>query len=85
MADREVYFEFHPIGSQMRVATIDAATGIEVVFAAPLSTSEAQMMKLGRAKLNMRLLKEEQENNSNSDAHGSTDQSGKSGGKGILV
>lgn len=50
-----VYFEFRPLGQQMRVAAIDADTGTEVVFAAPLTATRAQMEAIGLAKLRRRL------------------------------
>ncbi|MEO0636294.1 MAG: serine hydroxymethyltransferase [Pseudomonadota bacterium] len=64
----EVYFEFHPVGQQMRVAAIDGATGTEVVFAAQLGTSQDAMKSLGMAKLQRRLAaKASPENASQSD------------------
>ena len=51
----EVYFEFKQIGSQMRVAAIDAKTGVEVVVIAPLTASQIQMQNLALAKLKRRL------------------------------
>ena len=35
----EVYFEFTQIGGQMRVAAIDAKTGIEVIVITPVTAS----------------------------------------------
>ncbi len=52
---REVLFEFRPAGNQIRVAAIDAETGIEVVVIAPMHTSEAQMKSVAIAKLRRRL------------------------------
>ena len=51
----EVYFEFTQVGAQMRVAAIDARTGIEVIVIAPLSATQAQMQALALAKLRRRL------------------------------
>ena len=51
----EVYFEFTQLGQQMRVAAIDARTGIEVVVIAPLSATQIQMQNLALAKLKRRL------------------------------
>jgi hypothetical protein len=51
----EVYFEFVQVGAQMRVAAIDADTGIEVVVIAPVSATQAQMQTLALAKLKRRL------------------------------
>ena len=51
----EVYFEFRQIGGQMRVAAIDAKTGIEVIVIAPVTASQIQMQNLALAKLKRRL------------------------------
>ena len=50
-----VYFEFTQIGPQMRVAAIDADSGIEVVVIAPVSATQPQMRALALAKLKRRL------------------------------
>jgi hypothetical protein len=52
---REVYFEFRAIGAAMRVAAIDAASGVEVVVMGPASASQADLQKLALAKLKARL------------------------------
>lgn len=52
---REVLFEFHQAGPQVRVAAIDVATGIEVVVIAPASATQMQMKNLALAKLLRRL------------------------------
>jgi hypothetical protein len=51
----QVYFEFTQIGGQMRVAAIDAATGIEVIVITPVTASQIQMQNLAMAKLKRRL------------------------------
>ena len=51
----DVYFEFKQVGGQMRVAAIDAKTGIEVIVIAPLTASQIQMQNLALAKLKRRL------------------------------
>jgi hypothetical protein len=51
----DVYFEFKQVGGQMRVAAIDAKTGIEVIIIAPLTASQIQMQNLALAKLKRRL------------------------------
>ena len=51
----EVYFEFRQVGGQMRVAAIDAKTGIEVIVIAPVTASQIQMQNLALAKLKRRL------------------------------
>lgn len=55
MADGEVYFEFVQVGQQMRVAAIDATTGVEVVVIAPLNASRNDMQRLALAKLQRKL------------------------------
>lgn len=52
---REILFEFLPVGRQMRVAAIDAKSGVEVVVITPLTVSETQMKALALAKLRRRL------------------------------
>jgi hypothetical protein len=52
---REVYFEFTTIGSAVRVAAIDAATGIEVTAMGPASAARADLEQLALAKLKARL------------------------------
>ena len=55
MADGEVYFEFVQVGQQMRVAAIDATTGIEVIVITPASATKPQMQQIALAKLRKRL------------------------------
>ena len=55
MPEAEVLFEFVQIGQQMRVAAIDAATGLEVIVITPISASRQQMQQLALAKLRRRL------------------------------
>jgi hypothetical protein len=54
-AHREVLFEFTAIGAVMKVAAIDAATGIEVTVMGPVHASRADLQKLALAKLRKRL------------------------------
>ena len=51
----EVFFEFTQIGAQMRVAAIDAKTGIEVIIVAPVTATQIQMQNIALAKLKRRL------------------------------
>ncbi len=51
----EVFFEFTRIGGQMRVAAIDAASGVEVIVIAPATATQIQMQTLALAKLRRRL------------------------------
>ena len=52
---REVLFEFTAVGAVMKVAAIDAVTGIEVTVMGPASASRADLRKLALAKLRKRL------------------------------
>lgn len=52
---REVLFEFTAIGATMKVAAIDAATGIEVTVMGPARAARADLQKLALAKLRRRL------------------------------
>ncbi len=54
-ANNEIYIEFTQIGNQMRIAAIDAKTGIEVIAIAPASATQAQMQKLALDKLRRRM------------------------------
>jgi hypothetical protein len=61
MADgesREVYFEFTAIGGAVKVAAIDALTGVEVTIMGPLSAAQADLEQLALAKLKARLARE---------------------------
>jgi hypothetical protein len=51
----EVFFEFTQLGAQMRVAAIDARTGIEVIIVAPVTATQIQMQNIALAKLKRRL------------------------------
>ena len=55
MVDGEVYFEFVQVGQQMRVAAIDATTGIEVIVITPVSATKLQMQQVALAKLRRKL------------------------------
>jgi hypothetical protein len=47
----EVYFEFTAIGRNVKVAAIDAATGIEVVVMGPATAAQADLKRLALQKL----------------------------------
>jgi hypothetical protein len=53
----QVYFEFTAIGSSVRVAAIDAATGVEVSVIGPARASRADLQMLALRKLQSRLAK----------------------------
>jgi murein L,D-transpeptidase YcbB/YkuD len=57
-APREVYFEFTRIGPSVKVAAIDAASGIEVSVIGPATAAPADLQQLALAKLRARLAKE---------------------------
>jgi hypothetical protein len=52
---REVYFEFTAIGSTVRVAAIDAASGTEVVIVGPSNAAASDLERVATAKLRARL------------------------------
>ena len=52
---RQVLFEFTAVGAVMKVAAIDAKTGIEVMVMGPSHASRADLQKLAMAKLKKRL------------------------------
>ena len=53
----EVYIEYTQAGNQMRIAAIDASSGVEVVAIAPLNATQQQMQQLALGKLRRRMLK----------------------------
>ena len=50
-----VYFEFHAVGRSMRVAAVDADTGIEIQIVAPVTTPKPDLERLALRKLERRL------------------------------
>ena len=55
MAGREVLFEFSRLGAYVRVAAIDADSGIEVVVMGPAHAAQADLQRLALQKLERRL------------------------------
>lgn len=51
----EVYFEFRPVGRQVRVTAIDATTGVEVVVLGPVQAAQSDLRQLALRKLMRRL------------------------------
>ncbi len=51
----EVFFEFTSVGHQVRVAAVDAATGVEVVIMGPAAASQHHLQTIALRKLQMRL------------------------------
>lgn len=54
----EVFFEFTVLGPQVRVAALDAKTGVEVIIIAPKTATQSQMQQIAMAKLLRRLQSE---------------------------
>jgi hypothetical protein len=55
--DREVYFEFTALGAVVKVAAIDAQTGVEVSVMGPVGATRADLQRLALQKLKARLAK----------------------------
>jgi hypothetical protein len=55
--DREVYFEFTAVGAVVRVAAIDAETGLEVTVMGPVGAPRADLQRLAMQKLKASLAK----------------------------
>lgn len=53
--DREVYFEFVPVGRQVRVSAICSVTGVEVHIVAPVNAARLDLERLALRKLELRL------------------------------
>ncbi|MHA6288501.1 DUF6898 family protein [Maricaulis sp. CAU 1757] len=51
MAGREIYIEIINVGPALRVAAVDAETGIEMVFQVPSNTPRRDIDQLARAKI----------------------------------
>ncbi len=51
----EIIIEMHPVGSVVRVAAVDVATGTEVVVFGPATTPPCALEELAVAKLRRRL------------------------------
>ena len=54
----EIYFEFHQVGNAVRVAAVDAASGVEVVVMGPLSATQSDLEQLALRKLRRALDKQ---------------------------
>lgn len=55
MAEREVLFEFVQLGATVRVAAVDALSGVEVVVMGPASAARGDLERLAVQKLQRRL------------------------------
>ncbi len=51
----EIYLEYSAIGGQVRLAAIDAATGVEVVVFGPASVNEGDLARIAVRKLKRRI------------------------------
>ncbi len=51
----EVYLEYRPVGTQVRVTAIDATTGIEVVVFGPAKAAEEDLKRIAIRKLKRRI------------------------------
>lgn len=51
----EVYFEFTPVGTTVKVVAIDATTGIEVSVLGPARATQSDLQRLALQKLRARL------------------------------
>ena len=51
----EIYIEFRPVGHQVKVTAIDAATGVEVSTFGPASASPEDLKRVAVRKLQRRL------------------------------
>jgi hypothetical protein len=56
-ADREIYFEFTAVGAVVKVAAVDAQTGLEVTIMGPAGASRTDLQRLAAQKLKARLAK----------------------------
>lgn len=54
----EIYLEFIPVGRQVKVVAIDAATGTEVSIVGPVTASQAELQRVAVAKLKRRIAME---------------------------
>jgi hypothetical protein len=54
---REVYFEFTAVGAVVKVAAIDAQTGLEVSVMGPAGAPRGELQRLALQKLRARLAK----------------------------
>ncbi len=60
----DIIIETTRIGATLRVAAMDAATGIEIIFQAPLKTSQRTLHQLAVKKMEYVLKKAEEGKNS---------------------
>lgn len=63
----EIYLEFRPVGQQVKVSAIDAATGIEVSVFGPKTASQEDLKRLAVRKLQRRLAQDDDGGGSRTD------------------
>jgi hypothetical protein len=51
----EIYFEFIPVGTVVKVTAIDAATGVEVAVMGPAGAKQTDLKRLALQKLKAQL------------------------------
>lgn len=54
----EIYLEYLPLGRQLRVVAIDAATGVEVTVVGPSTVPAEEVGRIAARKLKWRLARE---------------------------
>ncbi|MEM9205610.1 MAG: serine hydroxymethyltransferase [Pseudomonadota bacterium] len=57
---REIYFEFHPVGRYVRVAAICSLTGVEAVISGSSETSQKDLERIAYRALERKLATSEQ-------------------------
>lgn len=65
----EIYLEFRPVGQQVKVTAIDAATGIEVSTFGPKSAAQEDLKRIAVRKLKKRVARETEAQSSQSDTN----------------
>lgn len=51
LAGHQVYFEYVPVGTSVKVSAVDAVTGLEVSIVAPATASQDEMNRIALNKL----------------------------------
>ncbi len=52
---RDIYFEFVPVGSVVKVTAIDSETGLEVSILGPVRAARSDLQQVALAKLKAQL------------------------------
>ena len=64
MSDREIYVEILSVGQALRVAAVDAETGLELVFQVPRNTPREEIDHLARSKVAWKLKRDAEDRSS---------------------